>query len=170
LAKEIRMQDEPILETNEEIDSSINELDELRDQLLRAHAENQTLRRRLLKEVDDAKTYSISKFAEDLLAVADSLERALGAVPEEIKAADGIVDFLKGVELTEKALIKVLSSYGIEKHVPLGEKLNPELHQALFDTHKDDVEPGTILQVIQPGYVIGTRLLRPALVEVAKKA
>ncbi len=165
------MQDETIVEKEENQEPSFEVvIEDLKDQILRAQAESQTLRRRLHKEVDDAKTYSISRFAEDLLAVADSLERALGAVSEDLREQEGISDFFKGVELTEKALLKVLSSYGIEKQVPLGEKLNPEFHQALFDTHKDDVEPGTILQVIQPGYIIGARLLRPALVEVAKKA
>jgi molecular chaperone GrpE len=153
----------------ETISSHEEEIEELNEKLLRALAESQTLRRRLNKEVDEAKLFAISKFSEALLGVADSLERALSSMPQEMAGMEGIKGFVEGIQLTERTLVKAFESYNIVKLVPLGQKLDPDLHQALFETPNSEVEPGVVLQVIQPGYILNSRLLRPALVEVAKK-
>lgn len=145
-------------------------VEELNDQLLRALAENQNLRRRLQKEVEDAHQYAIGKFANALLSVADNFERALSLISDELRTDEQFKNFILGIQLTEKELEKVFETHKIQKHIPLNEKFDHNLHQALFDVPSNDVEPGTILQVVQPGYTLNERLLRPAMVGVAKKA
>lgn len=144
-------------------------IEDLNDQLLRSLAENQNLRRRLQKEVEDAHQYAVAKFATALLSVADSFERALSLITENLRENEQFKNFIIGIELTEKELVKAFESYNMQKHSPLNEKFDHNLHQALFDLPNNDVEPGTILQVIQPGYSLKDRLLRPAMVGVAKK-
>jgi molecular chaperone GrpE len=144
-------------------------IEELNDQLLRALAENQNLRRRLQKEVEDAHQYAAAKFASDMLSVADNFERALSLVSNEMRDNDVFKNFIVGIELTEKELAKVFDTHHIKKHVPLNEKFDHAFHQALFDIPNEDAEPGTILQVVQSGYSLKDRLLRPAMVGVSKK-
>lgn len=143
---------------------------ELKDQLLRTLAEMDNLRKRTEREVADARTYGIARFAADVLAVADNFQRALDAPGSEWKEqadATGRALF-EGVELTERELLKVLEKHGVKKLEPMGQKFDPHLHQAMFEVPDPSVPAGTIVQVLQAGFVIGDRLLRPALVGVAK--
>jgi len=118
----------------------------------------------------DARDYGIASFARDILAVADNMERALGALDAELreKADAGTKALLDGVELTERELLKVLEKHGVKKFEPLDEKFDPNLHQAMFELPDASRPAGTVARVIQPGYMIGERILRPALVAVAK--
>ena len=143
---------------------------EYKDKLLRVLAEMENLRRRTEREIADTRAYGISTFARDILAVADNMDRALQALDDEIRAkADGSVKaLLDGVELTERELHKVLEKHGVKKFEPLGEKFDPNLHQAMFEMQDPSRPAGTVAQVVQPGYKIGERILRPALVAVAK--
>lgn len=143
---------------------------ELKDRLLRTLADMENLRRRTEREVADARAYGITNFARDILAVADNMERALKALDDEIRAkADaGVKALLDGVELTERELIKVMEKYGVKKLEPQGQKFDPNLHQAMFELPDPSVPAGTVVQVMQPGYTIGERVLRPALVGIAK--
>jgi molecular chaperone GrpE len=146
------------------------EAGDLKDRLLRTLAEMENLRRRTEKEVTDARTYGVTNFARDILAVADNMERALKALDDEIreKADAGVKALLDGVELTERELIKVMEKHGITRLEPQGQKFDPNLHQAMFELPDATVPAGTVVQVMQPGYKIGERVLRPALVGVAK--
>jgi molecular chaperone GrpE len=143
---------------------------EYKDKLLRVLAEMENLRRRTDREIADTRTYGISTFARDILAVADSMERALQALDAKIREnADASAKaLLDGVELTERELHKVLEKHGVKKLEPLGEKFDPNLHQAMFEMQDPSRPAGTVAQVVQPGYKIGERILRPALVAVAK--
>lgn len=142
---------------------------DLNDQLLRALAENQNLRRRLQKEVEDAHQYAVQKFVRDLLSVSDNFDRAIQLVTDELRQDDKIKDFVMGIELTAKELDKVFDQHQIKKIMPENEKFDHNLHQALFDIPNDEVDAGTILQVVQPGYTLNGRLVRPAMVGVSKK-
>ena len=143
---------------------------EYKDKLLRVLAEMENLRRRTARETADARIYGISAFARDILAVADNMERALQALDAELreKADAGIKALLDGVELTERELLKVLEKHGVKKFDPLGQKFDPNLHQAMFELPDPSRPAGTIAQVMQPGYTIGDRILRPAMVAVAR--
>ena len=146
------------------------EAGDLKDRLLRTLAEMENLRRRTEKEVADARTYGVTNFARDILAVADNMERALKALDNEIRAkADaGVKALLDGVELTERELIKVMEKHGVRRLEPAGQKFDPNLHQAMLEVPDSSVPSGTVVQVMQPGYTIGERVLRPALVGIAK--
>jgi molecular chaperone GrpE len=141
---------------------------EYKDKLLLAEMEN--LRRRTEREIADTRVYGISAFARDIVAVADNMARALGALDADLreKADGGTKALLDGVELTERELLKVLEKHGVKKFEPLGEKFDPNLHQAMFELPDPARPAGTVAQVVQPGYKIGERVLRPALVAVAK--
>jgi molecular chaperone GrpE len=143
---------------------------EYKDKLLRVLAEMENLRKRTDREIADARAYGISNFARDILAVADSMDRALGALDADLqKKADAATKaLLDGVELTERELLKVLEKHGVKKFEPLGEKFDPNLHQAMYEVPDPSRPAGTVAQVVQPGYLIGERILRPALVGVAK--
>ena len=141
-----------------------------KDRLLRTLAEMENLRRRTEREIADSRAYGISAFARDILAVADNMDRALGALDKELreKADAGTKALLDGVELTERELLKVLEKHGVKKFEPLGEKFDPNLHQAMYEVPDPSRPVGTVAQVVQPGYMIGERMLRPALVGIAK--
>ena len=141
-----------------------------KDRLLRTLAEMENLRRRTEREIADSRAYGISAFARDILAVADNMDRALGALDKELreKVDAGTKALLDGVELTERELLKVLEKHGVKKFEPLGEKFDPNLHQAMYEVPDPSRPAGTIAQVVQPGYMIGERMLRPALVGIAK--
>ncbi len=143
---------------------------EYKDKLLRLLAEMENLRRRTEREIADARAYAVSNFARDVIAVADNMDRALGALDDDLreKADAGTKALLDGVELTERELLKVLEKHGVKKFEPLGEKFDPNLHQAMFELPDPSRVAGTVAQVVQPGYMIGERMLRPALVAVAK--
>ncbi|MDI4665228.1 nucleotide exchange factor GrpE [Xanthobacter autotrophicus] len=146
------------------------EVASMKDKFLRAFAEAENIRRRAEKEVADARTYGIASFARDVLNVADDLARALGSLDETAKAAaDGpFKSLIEGLELTERGLVKALEKHGIRKIEPKGEKFDPNLHQAMFEVPDPSVPTGTVVQVVQAGFVIGERVLRPAMVGVAR--
>ena len=144
---------------------------ELKDKLLRGFADMENLRRRTEREVADAKAYAVTAFARDMLNVADNLRRALESVPEAGEGAslDGPLKALvEGVELTERDFLKTLERYGVRRIEPMGERFDPNLHQAMYEVPNPELPNGTVFQVVQAGYVIGERVLRPALVGVAK--
>jgi len=149
---------------------TVDEVSEMKDRLLRTLAEMENLRKRTEREVADTRQYGIASFARDILGVADNLRRALDAINPEIRAsADAaFVAFIEGVELTERELMKALEKNGIRKVDPLQQKFDPNLHDAMFEVPDPSVPAGTVVQVIQPGYVIADRILRPAMVGVAK--
>jgi molecular chaperone GrpE len=144
---------------------------EQKDKVLRTLAEMENLRRRTEREVNDARQYGIASFARDVLAVADNMDRALAALDAELRetANAGVKAMLDGVELTERELVKVLEKHGVTKFEPQkGDKFDPNLHQAMYEVPDLSQPAGTVAQVIQPGYMIADRMLRPALVGVAK--
>jgi molecular chaperone GrpE len=143
---------------------------ELRDKMLRTLAEMENLRQRTRREVADSKVYGITGFARDVLDIADSLQRTLDAVPAETReSADPLLKALiEGVELTERALLNALEKNGVKKFDPAGEKFNPNFQQAMYEVPDASVPAGTVVQVVQAGYTIGERVLRPALVGVSK--
>ncbi|EGP09354.1 heat shock protein GrpE [Bradyrhizobiaceae bacterium SG-6C] len=152
------------------VEALTKEVAEAKDRTLRTLAEMENLRKRTAKEVSDARTYGITAFARDVLDIADNLQRALDAVPAEAReAADaGLKSLIEGVEITEKSLLKALEKNGVQKLDPLGEKFNPNFHQAMYEVPDSSVPAGTVVQVVQGGYTIGDRVLRPALVAVSK--
>ena len=141
-----------------------------RDKMLRTLAEMENLRKRTSKEVADARAYGITGFARDILDIADNLQRALDAVPAEAKAnADpGLKALIEGVELTERSLLNTLEKNGVKKFDPSGEKFDPNFQQAMYEVPDPSVPAGTVVQVVQAGYTIGERVLRPALVGVVQ--
>ncbi|MCB5201483.1 nucleotide exchange factor GrpE [Neorhizobium sp. T786] len=143
---------------------------DLRDRFLRMAAEMENLRRRTERDVKDAKSYSVASFARDMLAVSDNLRRALDAVPlDERAAADQtLTTLLEGVDLTERAMLSALERHGIKKIDAEGEKFDPNFHQAMFEIPNQEVPNNTVLQVVQAGFTIGDRVLRPAMVGVSK--
>ena len=150
-------------------DEALAQAAELKDRVLRTLAEMENLRRRTEREIADAKTYGITSFARDLLSVTDNIRRAFTSVDAEAIGADGpLKAFVEGIELTERDLLKVLEKHGVKEINPLNEKFDPNKHQAMFEIPNADVPNGTVLQVMQAGYVIGERVLRPALVGVSK--
>jgi molecular chaperone GrpE len=145
------------------------ELAEMKDRLLRTLAEMENLRKRTEREVTDARLYGVASFARDVLSVADNIRRALEAVPAEALAnAQAMKVLVDGVELTERELLKALEKNGVRQFTPQGEKFDPNVHQAMYEVADPSVPAGSIVQVMQPGYMIGERVLRPALVAVAK--
>jgi len=146
------------------------EVAEYKDRLLRALAEMENMRRRTDREVADARAYAVSGLARDLIGVADNLRRALEAAGESTAAIEGPAKALhEGVELIERELLKVLERHGVKRFDPQGAKFDPNFHQAIFEVCDANVPVGSVAQVVQPGYVIGERVLRPALVGVAKE-
>jgi molecular chaperone GrpE len=152
------------------VEALARELAEARDKTLRTLAEMENLRQRTRREVADAKVYGITGFARDVLDIADSLQRALDAVPAETRElADPMLKTLiEGVELTERSLLNALEKNGVRKFDPQGEKFNPNFHQAMYEVPDASVPSGTVVQVVQAGFTIGDRVLRPALVAVSK--
>lgn len=143
------------------------EIAELKDRLLRAAAETENVRRRLEREKADASTYAATGFARDILSIADNLTRAIAAIPEAARDNDVVKSVVTGVEMTAKELESVFQRHGIARIESIGQKLDPHRHQAMMEIEHDE-EPGTIVQELQAGYVMKDRLLRPALVGVAK--
>jgi molecular chaperone GrpE len=143
---------------------------ELRDRFLRAVAEAENVRKRAERDVADERVYGVTGFARDILAVADNLARTLDAVAAEARSsAEGpLKALLEGVELTDRELQKALAKNGIRRIDPQGEKFDPNFHQAVYEVPDANVPAGMVAQVIQPGYAIGSRVLRPAMVGVSK--
>ncbi len=143
------------------------EVAKMKDQALRALAEAENIRRRAEREKEDTTKYAVSKLAKDLLSVADNLRRALESIPAD-KRDDATRTMVAGVEMTERELLAAFERAAIKRVDPLGEKFDYNLHQAMFEVETPDKPAGTVVQVMQPGYVIHDRLLRPALVGVSK--
>ena len=142
----------------------------LKDRLLRTLAEMENLRRRTDKEVADAKSYGVTSFARDMLTFADNLQRALANVPDAVReAADGTLQtFIQGVELTERDFHSRLARHGVKRIEPEGQRFDPNLHEALFEVPDESVPHGTVKQVVEQGFSIGERVLRPAKVGISR--
>lgn len=149
------------------------ERDDLKDKLLRTLADMENLRRRTEREIADAKAYAVTSFARDMLGSADNLRRALESVPAAARSGEtdaALKALIEGVELTERDLLKTLERHGVRKIDPQGEKFDPNLHQAMFEAPDAATPKGLVSKVVQAGYKIGERVLRPALVGVSAGA
>ncbi len=183
-AETLATEDESLALQNDGIDSASDEVDigdvqtsleeerdELRDQLLRALADNENLRRRTERELAAAKKYGAIGFARDLMASVDNLEKAIELIPEnKDKLDETLKNILIGVEMTGREIASVLERHAITKIQPVGEKFDYNFHQAMFEVPTNDAEPGTVIEVVQSGYQLHDRLLRPAMVGVSKPA
>ena len=160
----------PELVPAEQVTAALEAAAEFKDKLLRTLAEMENLRKRTEREVADARVYGIASFARDVLAVADNMHRALSTVGPELREGGDaqVKTLIEGVELTERELLKALEKSGVKKFSPQGEKFDPNLHQAMFEMETSEGPPGYVAQVIQAGYMIGDRVLRPAMVAVSK--
>jgi len=145
------------------------QLEEANSKALYAAAEAQNVRRRLEGEMQQASSYAAAQFARDMLAIKDHLERALAAVSDELRDDKLASQFLAGIEATSREIDSVFAKHGISRIKSIGEKLDPHRHQAMVELPSEEAEPGTIVEEMQPGYMLKDRLLRPALVGVAKK-
>ena len=160
---------DPGVEARDEIEAMIAENADMRDRLLRTMADMENLRKRTEREKSDTARYAISSFARDVLTVGDNLRRTVEHVPADAAAQDpALKSFLEGIELTERELLNVLERHGVTRIDPLGARFDPNFHQAMYEVEKKDVPEGTVVDVMQGGYMIGERCLRPALVAVAK--
>ncbi|MBN9138342.1 nucleotide exchange factor GrpE [Phyllobacterium sp.] len=153
-----------------ELDALRGENGDLRDQLLRLAADMENLRKRTARDVHDARSYSVANFARDMLSVSDNLKRALEAIPTDALANGdaGFKALAEGVEMTERSMMSALERHGVKKIEPQGQRFDPNFHQAMYEIPNADVPHNTVLQVAQAGFVIGDRMLRPALVGVSK--
>ncbi len=160
----------PVAFLSAELDRLENEKLELKDNFMRAHADMENLRRRTQRDVADAREYSIAGFAREMLSVADNLARTLEAIPPEARSGGdkGFETFVEGVELTQRTMMQALEKHGVKKISPLNEKFDAHLHQAMFEIPNTEVPNNTVLQVVQDGFVIGNRCLRPAMVGVSR--
>ena len=179
-AAELKGVPEDLLDRGDEAagegESVLGELTRLQDDLaaaqqevLYAQAETQNVRRRLEKDMADARAYAVTGFAREILSVADNLARALQAVPSDLREDDRLKGLLAGIEATQREVDKVFAAHGITRIAAMGLPLDPHFHQAMLEIPSNDAEPGTVVQEMQAGYMIKDRLLRPAMVGVAKK-
>jgi len=146
------------------------EIADLKDRVLRTLAEMENLRRRNEREMTDTRQYSVASFARDMLNVGDNLRRAIEAIPEkpESETDPALTALIEGVEVTERGLVQTLQKFGIQPIEAKGQKFDPTFHQAMFEIEDAEVPAGTVVEVVQTGYAIGERVLRPAFVGVAK--
>jgi molecular chaperone GrpE len=158
----------PELVPAEQVTAALEAAAEFKDRLLRTLAEMENLRKRTEREVAEARLYGNAGFARDVLAVADNMHRALESIGPELRAQPDSKVLIEGVELTERELLKVLEKHGVKKFSPEGEKFDPNVHQAMYELPTSELPPGHVAQVIQAGYMLGDRVLRPALVAVVK--
>lgn len=160
------------IETEVEVDPLVAleaENSGLRDQLLRMAADMENLRKRTQRDLQDARTYAVTNFARDMLSVSDNLSRALEAIPADAREADANLNSLaEGVEMTERVMLQTLERHGVVKLDPEGQKFDPHFHQAMFEVPNPDLPNNTVVQVVQAGYAISDRVLRPAMVGVSK--
>ena len=161
--------DAPELQEHDRLAQLEAQLAEAKQAALYAQAEAQNIRRRLEKDAQDARAYAATGFARDMLSVKDNLERALAAIADELREDERMKGLVSGLEATGRELDNVFQRNGISRVEALGEKLDPNKHQAMIEVPHDEAEPGTVVQELQSGYMIKDRLLRPALVGVAKK-
>lgn len=167
---EAPVQDNGLAELEAKLAAVQNELETQKQEVLYAQADTQNVRRRLEKELQDARAYASTNFARDMLSIADNLSRALAAIPAEMRADDKMKGLVVGLEATGRELDSVFGRNGISKIESVGQTLDPNKHQAMIEIPSADAEPGVIVQEMQAGYMIKDRLLRPAMVGVAKKA
>ena len=160
----------PELTEHDHIAELEKQLEEAKSKALYAAAETQNVRRRLEAEMQQASSYAAAAFARDMLAIKDHVDRALAAVSDELRADNVASQFLAGIEATGRELEAAFARHGISRIKAMGEELDPHRHQAMVEIPTDEAQPGTIVQEMQPGYMMKDRLLRPALVGVAKKA
>jgi len=151
-----------------ELSALEGEVAALKDQWLRAMAETENLRRRATRDREEAFKYANTNFARDILSIADNLRRALENCPSTEELPESVKALIQGIELTESALISTFERHGIKKVEPMGEKFDANLHQAMFEVEDESVSAGTVVQVLQVGYTMHDRLLRPAMVGVSK--
>ena len=144
------------------------QLEAAKQETLYAKAETQNVRRRLEKDIADTRAYAATGFARDILSVSDNLARALGSIPAELRDDDKLKNVIAGIEATGREIDKVFAAHGISRIAALGLPLDPNQHQAMIEVPTSDAAPGTIVQELQAGYMIKDRLLRPAMVAVAK--
>jgi molecular chaperone GrpE len=171
-AEEIRAKtakDSPEVAEHDHVAELERQLEEAKAQVLYAAADTQNVRRRLETELKQATSYAASQFARDMLAIKDNLERALVAVNDELRADKVASQFLAGIEATAREIEAAFSRNGISRIKSIGEQLDPHRHQAMIEIPSDQAEPGTIVEEMQAGYMMKDRLLRPALVGVARK-
>ena len=171
-AEDIRAEtaaDAPELQEHDQVADLMKQLEEANAKALYAAAELQNTRRRMEKEASDAKAYAAAGFARDMLAIKDHLDRALAAVGEDLRADKTAANFLAGIEATARELEQVFARHGVSRVESKGHPLDPHKHQAMVEIPHEEAEPGTIVEEMQAGYVMKDRLLRPALVGVAKK-
>ncbi len=152
-----------------ELEQLRNDLAEAKQETLYARADTQNVRRRMEKDVADARTYAATGFARDILSVADNLSRAVDSIPEALREDEKFKGLVAGIEATQRELTKVFGQHGVERIAAMGLPLDPNQHQAMMEVPTDEHDPGTIVQEMQAGYMIKDRLLRPAMVGVAKK-
>ncbi|MFM7348387.1 MAG: nucleotide exchange factor GrpE [Erythrobacter sp.] len=153
----------------EALESLRRDLDAARQEVLYAQAETQNVRRRLEREKDEARAYAATGFARDILSVADNLARAIEAIPQSLREDDSMKGLVVGLEATQREIEKVFASHGITRIAPVGLPLDPNQHQAMIEVPSQDHEPGTVVSEMQSGWMIKDRLLRAAMVAVAKK-
>ncbi len=170
VAAELNGVPEELLEKDGDESAVLREqLDAAKQEVLYAKAETQNVRRRLEKDVTDARAYAATGFARDILSVSDNLARALESIPSELRADDKLKNLVAGIEATSREIDKVFGLHGIKRIAAVGLPLDPNQHQAMLEVPSADAEPGTIIQELQAGYMIKDRLLRPAMVAVAKQ-
>ncbi|MBF9150114.1 nucleotide exchange factor GrpE [Novosphingobium jiangmenense] len=155
--------------SNDEAAKLREELEAAKQDVLYAKAETQNVRRRLEKDIADARAYAATGFARDILSVADNLARALESIPPDLREDDKFKNLVAGLEATGREIEKVFGSHGIVRIAAMGLPLDPHQHQAMIEMPSADAEPGTVISELQAGYMIKDRLLRPAMVAVAKK-
>ena len=176
-AEELKGVPQDLLEQEEmtlgSLDGALGKLEQdlaaAKQEVLYARAETQNVRRRLEKDIADARTYAATGFARDILSVADNLGRALDAISAELREDEKAKSFVAGIEATAREIEKVFGLHGISRIAATGLPLDPNQHQAMLEVPSANVEPGTVVQELQAGYMIKDRLLRPAMVAVAKK-
>ncbi len=162
-------EDEGEGDLNEALEGLRRDLEEAKQETLYAKAETQNVRRRMEKDVSDARAYASTGFARDVLSVWDNLSRAVEAIPESLRDDEKMKGLVTGIEATQRELEKVFKGHGIERVAAIGLPLDPNQHQAMIEMPSDEHEPGTVVQEMQSGWMIKDRLLRPAMVGVAKK-
>jgi len=170
VAEELKGVPEELLEKGgDEVASLRDQLEAAKQDVLYAKAETQNVRRRLEKDIADSRAYAATGFARDILSVADNLSRALESIPADLREDDKLKSLVAGIEATAREIDKVFGMHGITRVAAKGMPLDPNQHQAMLEVPSNDVEPGTVVQELQAGYMIKDRLLRPAMVAVAKK-
>ncbi len=154
---------------DEQLSALREELEKARQDVLYAKADTQNVRRRMEKDIADARNYAATGFARDILSVADNLTRAIEAIPEDLREDSKFKGLVAGIQATQREMEKAFAQHGITRIAAMGMELDPNQHQAMMEIPTDEAEPGTIVQEMQAGYMIRDRLLRPSMVGVAKK-